>query len=85
LSFVFCGWLWSHLGCTQDSEVADFKAPEFVTRDPVEKARAVDNIFVFLMVFTYFAVPPDFLKRVLMISILGALVLLAVMILLGAG
>jgi tellurite resistance protein TerC len=50
----------------------------------VEKALAVDNIFVFLMLFTYFAVPPEFQKRVLMIGILGALVLRAVMILIGA-
>ena len=44
----------------------------------------MDNIFVFLMVFTYFAVPAEFQKRVLMIGILGALVLRAVMILIGA-
>jgi tellurite resistance protein TerC len=39
---------------------------------------------VFLMVFTYFAVPGEFQKRVLMIGILGALVLRAIMILIGA-
>jgi tellurite resistance protein TerC len=44
----------------------------------------VDNIFVFLMVFTYFAVPPEFQKRVLMIGIIGAIVLRTVMILLGS-
>jgi tellurite resistance protein TerC len=84
VSFVFCGWLWWHLGGTQDAEVADIKALEFVTGYLVEKALAVDNIFVFLMIFTYFGVPQDFQKRVLMIGILGALVLRAVMILLGA-
>ena len=45
---------------------------------------AVDNIFVFLMVFTYFAVPPAFQKRVLMIGIIGAIVLRSLMILVGA-
>src|SRR5690606_19708057 len=49
-----------------------------------EKALAVDNIFVFLMIFTYFAVPAPFQKRALMIGILSALVLRAVMILVGA-
>jgi tellurite resistance protein TerC len=44
----------------------------------------VDNIFVFLMIFTYFAVPPEFQKRVLMIGIVGAIVLRTVMILLGS-
>ena len=57
---------------------------EFLTGYLIEKALAVDNIFVFLMIFTYFAVPPEFQKRVLMIGILGALVLRAVMILVGA-
>ena len=64
--------------------VANAKALEFVTGYLVEKALAVDNIFVFLMVFTYFAVPEEFQKRVLMIGILGALVLRAVMIFGGA-
>ena len=48
------------------------------------RSLAVDNIFVFLMVFTYFGVPAAFQKRVLMLGILGALVLRAVMILVGA-
>src|SRR3989344_4663152 len=57
---------------------------EFVTGYLVEKALAVDNIFVFLLVFTYFAVPGEYQKRVLMVGILGALVLRAVMIFAGA-
>jgi tellurite resistance protein TerC len=64
--------------------VANAKGLEFLTGYLIEKALAVDNIFVFLMVFTYFAVPPEFQKRVLMIGILGALALRAVMILVGA-
>ena len=88
VSFVFVGWLWWYLGGTSDdaaaSELADAKALEFVTGYLVEKALAVDNIFVFLMLFTYFAVPAEFQRRVLMIGIIGALVLRAVMILIGA-
>jgi len=84
VSFVFVGWLWWYLGGFDGSEVADTKALEFITGYLVEKALAVDNIFVFLMVFTYFAVPAEYQKRVLMIGILGALVLRAVMILVGA-
>jgi tellurite resistance protein TerC len=87
-SFVFVGWLWWHLGGASGDDaaraLADRKALEFVTGYLVEKALAVDNIFVFLMLFTYFAVPPEFQKRVLMIGILGALLLRAVMILVGA-
>jgi tellurite resistance protein TerC len=88
VSFVFVGWLWWYLGGTGTDaaarELANTKSLEFITGYLVEKALAVDNIFVFLMVFTYFAVPPEFQKRVLMIGILGALVLRAVMILIGA-
>jgi len=88
VSFVFVGWLWWYLGGTGADpvakELADGKALEFITGYLVEKALAVDNIFVFLMLFTYFAVPPAFQKRVLMIGILGALILRAIMILIGA-
>lgn len=88
VSFLFVGWLWWYLGGTGADaaarELADAKALEFVTGYLVEKALAVDNIFVFLMIFTYFAVPPAYQKRVLMIGILGALVLRALMILIGA-
>jgi tellurite resistance protein TerC len=51
---------------------AHTKSLEFLTGYLIEKALAVDNIFVFLMIFTYFAVPPAFQKRVLMIGIIGA-------------
>lgn len=88
VSFVFVGWLWWYLGGTSDDPeaqaLAGDKALEFITGYLVEKALAVDNIFVFLMLFTYFSVPADYQKRVLMIGILGALVLRAGMIFLGA-
>lgn len=88
VSFLFVGWLWWYLGGTGSdpvsTDLADAKALEFLTGYLVEKALAVDNIFVFLMIFTYFAVPPAFQKRVLMIGILGALVLRSIMILIGA-
>jgi len=88
VSFAFVAWLWWYLGGSGTDvaarELANAKSLEFITGYLVEKALAVDNIFVFLMVFTYFAVPAEFQKRVLMIGILGALVLRAVMILVGA-
>ena len=88
VSFVFVGLLWWGLGGTGDDpaarELANAKGLEFITGYLVEKALAVDNIFVFLMLFTYFAVPPELQKRVLMIGILAALVLRAILILVGA-
>ena len=63
--------------------MANEKSLEFLTGYLIEKSLAVDNIFVFLLIFTYFAVPPAFQKRVLMIGILGAIVLRTIMILVG--
>jgi len=88
LSFLFVGWLWWYLGGTGTDvvarELANTKALEFITGYLIEKALAVDNIFVFLLVFTYFAVPREYQKRLLMFGILFALVLRAAMIFLGA-
>jgi tellurite resistance protein TerC len=88
VSFVFVGLLWWYLGGTSADparqSLANAISLEFVTGYLVEKALAVDNIFVFLMLFTYFGVPAAYQKRVLMIGILGALVLRAAMILIGA-
>lgn len=88
ISFLFVSWLWWYLGGTGSDaaarETASVKVLEFITGYLIEKALAVDNIFVFLLVFTYFAVPAEYQKRILMIGILGALVLRAVMILIGA-
>jgi tellurite resistance protein TerC len=84
VSFVFLAGLWWYLDANASREVANAKGLEFLTGYLIEKALAVDNIFVFLMIFTYFAVPQEFQKRVLMIGILGALVLRAGMILVGA-
>jgi tellurite resistance protein TerC len=88
VSFVFVGWLWWYLGGTSSEPAAQAlagdKSLEFVTGYLIEKALAVDNIFVFLMIFTYFGVPQEFQKRVLMIGVLGALILRAIMIVIGA-
>ncbi len=84
LSFVFNGLFWWAIrDTTGSSEVATEKSLEFLTGYLIEKSLAVDNIFVFLMIFTYFAVPPAYQKRVLMIGIIGAIVLRTVMILIG--
>jgi tellurite resistance protein TerC len=85
VSLVFNGLLWWAIRDTTGSvAMANEKSLEFLTGYLIEKSLAVDNIFVFLLIFTYFAVPPTFQKRVLMIGILGAIVLRTIMILVGA-
>ena len=59
-------------------------ALEFLTGYIIEKSLSVDNIFVFILIFRYFAVPPAAQHRVLFWGILGALVMRAVFILIGA-
>ena len=84
LSFLFNGLFWWAIKDTTGStELAKTKSLEFLTGYLIEKSLAVDNIFVFLLIFTYFAVPSHFQKRVLMIGIIGAIVLRTVMILVG--
>ena len=57
---------------------------EFFTGYLLEKSLSVDNIFVFVLIFSHFSVPPQYQHRVLFWGILGALVMRAVMILTGA-
>jgi tellurite resistance protein TerC len=84
LSFAFNGLFWWAVYQDHGTAMANTKSMEFLTGYLIEKSLAVDNIFVFLMIFTYFAVPPAFQKRVLMIGIIGAIVLRTVMILVGS-
>jgi tellurite resistance protein TerC len=58
-------------------------ALQFFTGYLIEKSLSVDNLFVFLLIFTYFAVPPSYQHKVLFWGILGALLMRAVFILAG--
>ena len=60
------------------------KGSEFLTGYVIEKSLSVDNVFIFLVIFQYFAVPPNLQPKVLHWGILGALVMRFVFILLGA-
>jgi tellurite resistance protein TerC len=57
---------------------------EFLTGYIIEKSLSVDNVFVFVLVFSYFAIPAKYYHRVLFYGILGALVLRAIFIALGS-
>jgi tellurite resistance protein TerC len=84
LAFVFVALLWWYVDSTSGREVANTVSMQFVTGYLVEKSLSVDNIFVFLMIFSYFAVPPVYQKRALIVGIVGAIVLRAALILAGA-
>ena len=76
--------LWWYLDGSQGRDTANTVSMQFITGYLVEKSLSVDNIFVFLMIFSYFAVPAEFQKRALVIGIIGAIVLRAILILMGA-
>jgi tellurite resistance protein TerC len=76
LSAAFNVFVWLRFGAVD--------ALEFTTGYLIEKALAVDNLFVFAVIFGYFAVPARYQQRVLLWGILGALLMRAVFIGLGA-
>jgi tellurite resistance protein TerC len=84
LALLFNAGLWWYLNGTVGAEIADRKALEFFTGYLIEKSLSVDNVFVFLLIFTAFNVPAEYQRRVLVYGVLGALLMRAGMILAGA-
>ena len=83
VSLLFAGALWWYLDGAAGREVANAKTLEFVTGYLIEKSLAVDNVFVWLMLFSFFAIPLELQKRVLVLGVLGAIVMRTVMIFAG--
>ena len=76
LALAFNAGVWHYAGPQ--------KALEFFTGYVIEKSLSVDNVFVFVLLFSYFAVPPVYQHKVLFWGILGALIMRAIMIAVGA-
>ncbi|MEF7612782.1 TerC family protein [Aquincola sp. MAHUQ-54] len=83
MAFSFAALLWWYLDAAAGREMANRKALEFITGYLIEQSLSVDNMFVFVMIFSYFAVPPELQRRVLLYGVLGAIVMRAGMILAG--
>jgi tellurite resistance protein TerC len=84
LLFAFGIWKFWYLWHEEYPEQGPEKAVEFLAAYLIEKALSVDNLFVFAVIFRYFSVPSHLQHRVLYWGILGALVMRATLILLGA-
>ncbi|MCC3719604.1 TerC family protein [Rouxiella badensis] len=84
LSLLFNFGFWWYLNGELGREVADKQALAFLTGYLIEKALAVDNVFVWLMLFSYFSVPASLQRRVLVYGVLGAIVLRTGMIFAGS-
>jgi tellurite resistance protein TerC len=76
MAMGFCAWIWEARG--PDAGL------KFLTGYVIEKSLSVDNVFVFALLFSYFAVPPVYQHKVLFWGVLSALVMRGVMIFLGA-
>lgn len=82
LLFNYGLYLWA--AARLPDETARRLALEFLTGYLVEKSLAIDNVFVFVLVFSYFGIPLKYQHRVLFFGIIGALVFRAVFIALGS-
>jgi tellurite resistance protein TerC len=84
VSFFFAAGLWWYLAGSVGREIADAKSLEFITGYLIEKSLAVDNVFVWLMLFSFFGIPLELQKRVLIFGVLGAIIMRTAMIFAGA-
>lgn len=83
VAMLFNAGLWWYLDAEVGRALANQKAMEFFTGYLLEKSLAVDNVFVWMLIFSFFAVPLELQRRVLLYGILGAIVLRTAMILAG--
>lgn len=84
VALAFGGWFWWYLDGRFPREVVNEKALQYITGYLIEKSLAVDNVFVWITLFGFFAVPSEFQKRVLLYGVLGAIVMRAALIYVGA-
>jgi tellurite resistance protein TerC len=83
LAMIFNFLLWRYLAHVKGPLIAQQKALEFLTGYIIEKSLSVDNMFVFVMFFNYFAVPSPSQRKVLLYGVSGAILMRLLMILLG--
>ena len=81
---AFGTWFWWHLSGRLGADTAAQKTLEYATGYLIEKGLAIENVFVWITIFAYFSIPPEFQKRVLLWGVVGAIVMRAVLIYLGA-
>ena len=81
---LFGGGLWLYLQQTAGVAIANTKVMEYFAGYLLEKSLAVDNVFVWLMIFAAFAIPPALQRKLLLYGVLGAIVLRSIFIFIGA-
>ncbi|MCK8641775.1 TerC family protein [Acinetobacter schindleri] len=81
---LFGGGLWLYLEQTAGAAIANTKVMEYFAGYLLEKSLAIDNVFVWLMIFAAFAIPPALQRKLLLYGVLGAIVLRTIFIFIGA-
>ncbi len=84
VSMLFAGGLWLYLQQTAGVALANQKTMEYFAGYLLEKSLAIDNVFVWLMIFAAFAIPPALQRKILLYGVLGAIVLRTIFIFIGA-
>ncbi len=84
LALSFCFGFYQYTASLHGAQTAKTAALEFLTGYVIEYSLSIDNIFVFVLVFSYFGIPAKYKHRVLFYGILGALVFRAIFIVLGS-
>lgn len=75
LAILFNLLLWWYLSHTRGILIANQKALEFFSGYLIEQSLSTDNMFAFILIFNYFAIPPEYQRRVLVYGVLSAVVL----------
>ena len=84
LALIFNAGFYYYASSKFGAEIGQTAALQFLTGYVLEYSLSIDNIFVFVLVFSYFGIPPEYKHRVLFYGILGALFFRAVFIALGS-
>ena len=84
IATLFGAGLWLYLQQTAGIELANTKVMEYFAGYLLEKSLAIDNVFVWLMIFAAFAIPPALQRKLLLYGVLGAIVLRTIFIFIGA-
>ncbi len=81
---LFGGGLWLYLQQTAGVTIANAKTMEYFAGYLLEKSLAIDNVFVWLMIFAAFAIPQALQRKILLYGVIGAIVLRTIFIFIGA-
>lgn len=81
---AFGAWFWWHLNGQFGAEIASRKTLEYATGYLIEKGLAIENVFVWITIFSYFSIPPEYQKRILLWGVVGAILMRAALIYAGA-